>query len=217
MPEITAGMVKELREKTHAGMMDCKRALGETQGDPKKAEEWLRLKGIVKAASKSDRVAAEGAVGSYVHMGGKIGVLIEVNCETDFVGRTEGFQALVKDIAMHIAAMNPRYLRREDVPPEEIAREKEIYRAQIKESGKPEKAWDKILEGKLEKFYSENCLQDQPFAKDQTKTIKELVAESISKVGENIQLRRFARFQLGEGIEKKKDDLAAEIAKAHAS
>ena len=216
MAEITASMVKELREKTNAGMMDCKKALNETQGDLAKAEEWLRKTGIVKAGNKGDRVAAEGAVGSYIHMGGKIGVLVEVNCETDFVGRTDGFQQLVKDIAMHIAAMNPKYLRREDVPVEVVEKEKEIFRSQLKAEGKPEKAWDKILEGKLNKFYEDMCLLDQPFAKEQKKTIKELIAEAISKVGENVQVRRFSRFQLGEGIEKKKDDLAAEIAKAHA-
>jgi elongation factor Ts len=213
MAEVTATLVKDLREKTGAGMMDCKKALTETKGDLPKAEEWLRLKGLSKAASKAGRVAAEGTVGSYIHMGGKIGVLLEVNCETDFVARTPEFQALAKDIAMHIAALNPRWVRREEVPAEEVAKEKEIYRIQVKESGKPEKAWDKIVEGKLEKFFSEFCLVDQAFAKDQNKTVKQVVDEAIAKTGENIQLRRFARFQLGEGIEKKKEDLASEIAK----
>jgi elongation factor Ts len=213
MAEVTAAMVKELREKTSAGMMDCKKALTEVGGDMAKAEEWLRKKGLSKAAGKTGRVTAEGAVSSYIHMGGKLGVLLEVNCETDFVARTQDFQDLVKDIAMHIAALNPRYVRREEVPADVIEKEKEIYQAQLKESGKPEKAWDKIMEGKLEKFYSEICLLDQAYAKDQTRTVKQIVDEAIAKTGENIQVRRFARFQLGEGIEKKKEDLATEIAK----
>ena len=213
MADVSAQLVKELREKTSAGMMDCKKALSETAGDMAKAEEWLRKKGLAKAGSKAGRVAAEGAVGSYIHMGGKIGVLLEINCETDFVARTDAFQALVKDVAMHIAALNPRWARREEVPADVVVKEKEIYRTQVKESGKPEKAWDKIVEGKLEKFYSEFCLVDQPFAKDQTKPVKQIVDEAIAKTGENIQIRRFARFQLGEGIEKKKEDLATEIAK----
>lgn len=216
MAEVTASMVKELREKTNAGMMDCKKALAETGGDMAKATEWLRQKGLSKAGNVAGRVAAEGAVGSYIHLGGKVGVLVEVNCETDFVGRNETFQALVKDIAMHIAALNPKYVSREEIPAEEIEKEKEIYRAQLKDSGKPEKAWDKILEGKIEKYFSDVCLLDQPFAKEQSKTVKQIVDETIAKVGENIKVRRFARFQLGEGLEKRKDDLAEEIAKAHA-
>ena len=213
MAEVTAGMVKELREKTGAGMMDCKKALVENQGDLEKSVEWLRQKGLSRAATKAGRTAAEGAVGSYIHMGGKIGVLVEVNCETDFVARTDDFQGLVKDISMHIAALSPKYVRREEVPADEVAHEKEIFLAQVKESGKPEKAWDKIVEGKLEKFYSDVCLLEQPFAKDQNKSVKQMIDEAIAKTGENIQVRRFARFQLGEGIEKRKEDLAEEIAK----
>jgi elongation factor Ts len=213
MAEVTAEKVKELREKTGAGMMDCKKALTENAGDLTKSIEWLRQKGLAKASTKAGRTAAEGAVGSYIHMGGKLGVLVEVNCETDFVARTDAFQQLVKDVAMQIAALNPRWVRREEVPADVIEHEKEIYRAQVKESGKPEKAWDKIIEGKLEKFYSEFCLLEQVFAKDQSKTVQEMIKEAISKTGENIQVRRFARFQLGEGLEKKKEDLAEEIAK----
>jgi elongation factor Ts len=195
--EINAQMVKELREKTNAGMMDCKKALTEAQGDLVKAEEWLRQKGLSAAAKKASRVASEGAVGSYIHLGGKIGVLVEVNCETDFVGRNEMFQAFVKDVAMHIAAANPLYLKREDVAPEVVAKEQEIARAQLKEQGKPEKVWDKIVEGKLEKFYKEVCLLEQPFVKDPDKSIKQLVTEVVAKIGENIQIRRFARYQVG--------------------
>jgi elongation factor Ts len=213
MAEVSASLVKELREKTNAGMMDCKKALTETGGDLTKAEEWLRQKGLSKAAGKTGRTTAEGAVSSYIHMGGKIGVLCEVNCETDFVARTEGFQQLVKDLCMQIAALNPKWVKREDVPADVVAKEKDIYRHQVKESGKPEKAWDKIIEGKLEKFYEEVCLLEQPFAKDQNQTVKQMVDQAIAKTGENIQVRRFARFVLGEGIEKKKDDLATEIAK----
>jgi elongation factor Ts len=213
MAEVSAQLVKQLREKTSAGMMDCKKALTETNGDLAKAEEWLRQKGLARAGSKAGRVTAEGAVGSYIHMGGKIGVLVEINCETDFVARTPDFQSLVKDVAMHIAALNPRWVRREEVPADVLDHEKEIYKVQVKESGKPEKAWDKIVEGKLEKFYQEFCLVDQLFAKDQSKKVQQIVDETISKTAENIQIRRFARFQLGEGIEKRKDNLAAEIAK----
>ena len=198
MAEVSASLVKELREKTNAGMMDCKKALSETGGDLTKAEEWLRQKGLSKAAGKTGRTTAEGAVASYIHMGGKIGVLCEVNCETDFVARTEGFQALVKDVAMQIAAANPSWVRREEVPADVVAKEKEIYRAQVKESGKPEKAWDKIIEGKLEKFYEEVCLLEQPFIKDQTINVGQLIASKIGKLGENIAVRRFARFKVGE-------------------
>ncbi|HEY3447330.1 MAG TPA: translation elongation factor Ts [Myxococcales bacterium] len=213
MAEITAQLVKELREKTQAGMMDCKKALTENAGDMAKAEDWLRKKGLSKAGAKAGRVAAEGAVGSYIHMGGKIGVLLEINCETDFVARTDAFQQLVKDVAMHVAALNPRWVRREEVPADLVAKEKEVYLAQVKDSGKPEKAWEKIVGGKLDKFFQDNCLVDQPFAKDQTKSVKQYVDETIAKTGENCQIRRFARFQLGEGIEKKVNDLAAEVAK----
>jgi elongation factor Ts len=218
MAEITAQLVKELREKTGAGMMDCKKALSETAGDMVKAEEWLRVKGITKAGSKGGRTAAEGVVGSYIHMGGKIGVLVEVNCETDFVARNEDFQALVKDIAMHIAAANPLYVRREEIPAASVEREKDVERGKLKEEGKvPEKMWDKVLEGKINKWFQDVCLLDQAFVKDPDKTVDQLVKEKVGKIGENIQVRRFARFQVGEGIEKKKEDLAAAVAEQIAS
>jgi len=196
---ITAAMVKQLREKTGAGMMECKKALNEANGDFEKAIEILRKKGISAAEKRAGRAASEGIIGSYIHMD-KIGVLVEVNCETDFVARTDDFRTLVKDIAMHIAAANPRYLSREDVPAEVIEKEKEIYKEQIK--GKPEHIVDKIVEGKLEKFYNENCLLEQIFVKDpeQKKTIKDIVTEAIAKLGENIVVKRFVRFQLGEEV-----------------
>lgn len=203
---ITAEMVKQLREKTGAGMMECKKALTEANGDFEKAIEVLRKKGISAAEKRAGRAASEGIIGSYIHMD-KIGVLVEVNCETDFVARTDDFRALVKDIAMHIAAANPRYLSREDVPAEVIEKEKEIYKEQIK--GKPEHIMDKIVEGKLEKFYNENCLLEQIFVKDpeQKKTIKEIVTEAIAKMGENIVVKRFVRFQLGEEVEKERGQI----------
>jgi elongation factor Ts len=197
--EITASAVKELREKTGAGMMDCKKALTESGGDPVKAEEWLRLKGLSAAAKKAGRVASEGAIGSYVHLGGKIGVLVEINCETDFVARNEVFQQFVKDVAMHIAASAPLFLKREDVPQDIIEKERAIYREQLREQGKPEKVWDKILEGKLDKFFKDVCLVDQAFVKDPDKSIQQLTTEMVAKIGENIQIRRFTRYQLGEG------------------
>ncbi|HVE87279.1 MAG TPA: translation elongation factor Ts [Myxococcales bacterium] len=212
MAEVSATMVKELREKTGAGMMDCKKALAENGGDFAKAEDWLRKKGITGAAKKSGRVAAEGLVGTYVH-GGKIGVVVEVNCETDFVARNEDFQALVKDLAMHIAAANPLYVRREEVPPEVLEKEKEIQRQQLREQKKPEAMLEKILEGKLGKYYETVCLVDQYWVKDDKKRISELITEKIAKIGENISIRRFVRYQVGEGIEKKKEDLAAEVQK----
>ena len=212
MAEISATMVKDLREKTGAGMMDCKKALAETGGDYAKAEEWLRKKGITGAAKKSGRVAAEGLVGTYVH-GGKIGVVVEVNCETDFVARNEDFQALVKDLAMHIAAASPLYVRREEVPAEALEKEKEIQRQQLREQKKPEQMIEKILEGKMGKYYETVCLLDQYWVKDDKKKISELVTEKIAKIGENISVRRFVRYQVGEGIEKKKEDLAAEVQK----
>ncbi len=213
MAEVSATVVKELREKTGAGMMDCKKALAETAGDMPKAEELLRKKGLARAQNKAGRVAAEGAVGSYIHMGGKIGVLVEVNCETDFVARTEGFQQLVKDLAMHIAAFNPLYVKREEVPANVVAKEMEIAMAQVRDGKKPEAILEKIAHGKLEKFYEQVCLVDQAFAKDDKKKVSEVITEAVAKIGENIQVRRFARFVLGEGIEKRKDDLAAEVAK----
>ena len=210
--EITAEMVKELREKTGAGMMDCKKALTESEGDFAKAEEWLRKKGITGAAKKAGRTAAEGLIGSYVH-NGKIGALVEVNCETDFVARNEDFQALVRDLALHIAAANPTYVRREEVPPGVLDSEKEIERTKLREQKKPEAMIDKILSGKMEKYFETVCLVDQPFVKDDKKKVHEVVTEAIAKIGENITIRRFSRFQVGEGLEKKKEDLAAEVAK----
>jgi elongation factor Ts len=211
--EVSAAVVKELREKTGAGMMDCKKALAEAGGDFAKAEEVLRKKGLAAAARKSGRVATEGAVASYIHMGGKIGVLVEVNCETDFVARTEGFQALVKDLAMQIAAAAPLYVRREEVPPEVVAKEKEIAMAQMRDQKKPEAILEKIAVGKVEKYYEQVCLLDQAFVKDDKKKIKDVLTEAVAKIGENIQVRRFARFVLGEGLEKKQENLAEEVAK----
>ena len=213
MAEITAKMVQELREKTSAGMMDCKKALSEAGGDAAKAEEVLRKKGLAAAAKKSARAATEGAVASYIHMGGKIGVLIEVNCETDFVARTEGFQLLVKDLAMQVAASAPLYVRREDVPQDVVQREMEIARGQAREQKKPEAIIEKIATGKVEKYYGEVCLLEQPFVKDDKKKIQDVLTEAIAKIGENIQVRRFARYVLGEGLEKKQEDYAAEVAK----
>lgn len=210
--QVTAQMVKELRERTSAPMMQCKSALVETKGSIEDAIQLLRKKGLAAAAKKAGRVAAEGAVGSYIHAGGKIGVLVEVNCETDFVGRTDEFQELVKDIAMHIAAAEPRYLRREEVTDEILAREREIYAEQIRAQGKPENLVERIVNGKMEKFYSEAVLLDQPFIKNPDQSVSQMIAEKIAKIGENIQVRRFVRFKLGEGIEKKSDDFAAEVA-----
>ncbi|HSP19046.1 MAG TPA: translation elongation factor Ts [Myxococcaceae bacterium] len=212
MADVSAAMVKELREKTGAGMMDCKKALAENAGDFIKAEEWLRKKGITGAAKKAGRTAAEGLVGAYVH-NGKVGVLVEVNCETDFVGRNEDFQALVRDIALHIAALSPQYVRREEVPMETLEKEKEIERVKLREQKKPEAMIEKILTGKMEKYFETVCLVDQPFVKDDKKKVHEVVTEAIAKIGENISIRRFTRYQVGEGIEKKKEDLAAEVAK----
>jgi elongation factor Ts len=209
--EVTAQMVKQLRERTGAPMMDCKAALGESQGDVEKAIDVLRKKGLSQAAKKAGRVTAEGAVGSYIHAGGKIGVLVEVNCETDFVARTEGFQELVRDIAMHIAAADPKFVGREEVTPEVLERERAIFRDQALASGKPANIVDKIVDGKLEKYYSEFVLLEQPFVKDTDKTVGQLVAERVGKIGENIKVRRFSRFKLGEGIEKRADDFAAEV------
>ncbi|NLJ94935.1 MAG: translation elongation factor Ts [Clostridiaceae bacterium] len=213
MAKITASMVKELREITGAGMMDCKKALTATDGDMKKAIAWLREQGMASADKKSSRVAAEGIVDAYIHGDGRIGVLLEVNIETDFAAKNEDFKQMVKDIAMQIASMNPPYLRREDVPQSVIDSEKEISRNQALNEGKPEKIVDRIVEGRLEKFYEENCLMEQPFVKDDSKTITTLVKEMIAKIGENIQVRRFTRYELGEGIEKKEEDFAEEVAK----
>lgn len=208
---ISAAMVKELRETTGAGMMDCKKALIETNGNMEKAIEFLREKGLAQAAKKAGRIAAEGLVSSYIHMGGKIGVLVEVNCETDFVAKTEKFQELVKNIAMQIAASKPEFVKKEDVPQDLIEKEKEILRAQALNEGKPEKIVDKMVEGRIEKYYKEVCLLEQPYIKDDEKTVGKLLTEAIAEIGENINVRRFVRYELGEGIEKKKEDFAAEV------
>jgi elongation factor Ts len=205
-------MVKELRERTGAGMMDCKNALLESKGDIEQAIDGLRKKGLASAAKKAGRVTAEGAVGSYIHAGGKIGVLVEVNCETDFVARTDEFQELVRDIAMHIAAADPRFVRREEVTQDVLDRERSVQREKTLAEGKPEKVVDKIVEGRMEKFFAEQVLLEQPFVKDPDKSVGDLVTAKVAKIGENIQVRRFSRFKLGEGIEKRKDDFAAEVA-----
>jgi elongation factor Ts len=195
---ISAGMVKELREKTGAPMMDCRNALTEAKGDMEEAVVVLRKRGMASAAKKASRTASEGAVGTYIHAGGKIGVLLEINCESDFVARTPDFQELLKDIAMHIAATDPRYIRKEDVTADDLEREKEIYRAQAAQTGKPAPVIEKIVEGKMSKFYEEVCLLEQPFIKEQTVTIAQLIAQKVGKLGENIQVRRFARFKVGD-------------------
>src|SRR6266705_7191100 len=196
--EISAKHVKELREKTGAGMMDCKNALVEAKGDMEQAVVILRKKGLASAQKKATRIAAEGMIGHYIHAGGKIGVLVEVNSETDFAARSADFQALVKDIAMHIAAQNPLYVRREDVPAEVLEKEKEIYKDQARGSGKPEHIIDKIADGKLESYYQMACLYDQAFVKEPSQTVKDLINNLVGKIGENIQVRRFARFKTGE-------------------
>lgn len=216
MAEITASAVKSLREKTGAGMVDCKNALVEAGGDEAQAIEILRKKGMATAGKKAGRVTAEGVVGSYIHMGGKVGVLVEINCESDFVARGEEFQQLVKDVAMHVAAADPRYTTREEVPADVISKEREIIMDQLKNdpknAGKPEDVLNKIVEGRLNKFYEEAVLLDQPFVKDPSKTVGELVTEKIASIKENITIRRFTRYKMGEGIEKRQDDFAAEVA-----
>lgn len=206
--EISANQVKELREKTGAGMMDCKKALAETSGDFEKAIEYLRKKGIASAAKKAGRLTKEGLVTSYIHGEGKVGVLLEVNCETDFVARTEQFRAFVKDVSMHVAAANPTYVRPEEVPAGVLAKEKEIAVAQMQASGKPAAVLEKIAEGKIKKFYEDNCLLNQVFVKDPNKNIEQLLKETIAALGENISIRRFARFALGEGLEAKSEEAA---------
>jgi len=201
--EISMELIKDLRQRTGAGVVDCKVALHEAQGDMDKAIEHLRRKGLATAAKKAGRIATDGLVSSYIHAGGKIGVLVEVNCETDFVAKTEDFQSFVKNMAMQIAAANPQYVRREEVSQAVLDKEKEIYRAQALESKKPEKVIDKIVEGKLERFYSEVCLLEQTYVKDGDMTIKDVLDALIAKIGENIQIRRFARFQLGEGLQSR--------------
>lgn len=198
MANISAGQVKELREKTGAPMMDCKNALTESKGDIEQAVVLLRKKGMATAAKKAARVTSEGMVGHYIHAGGKIGVLVEVNCESDFVARTDDFQALVKDIAMHIAAADPKYVRKEDVTAEDFDREKDIYRSQAAATGKPANVVEKIVEGKMGKFYEEVCLYEQPFIKEQTISVGQLIASKVGKLGENISVKRFARFKVGD-------------------
>ncbi len=216
MAEVTASAVKSLREKSGAGMIDCKTALVEANGDENVAMDLLRKKGMAQAGKKAGRVTAEGAVGSYIHMGGKVGVLVEINCESDFVSRGDEFQQLVKDVAMHIAATDPRYTNREDVPASDLDKEREILMEQLKNdpknAGKPDEVLTKIIEGRLNKFYEDNVLVDQPFVKDPSKTVGELVTEKVSSIKENISIRRFSRYKMGEGIEKKSDDFAAEVA-----
>jgi elongation factor Ts len=199
--EVSASSVKELREKTGAGMMDCKKALAESEGDLEKAVDYLRRKGLAVAAKKMGRVAAEGLVGAYVHPGGKIGVLVELNCETDSLARTTEFQSLIKDLAMQVAAASPRYVRREEIPPEELGREREIYRRQALDSGKPEKVVAKIVAGKMERFYSEVCLLEQAFIKDPDRKVADLIQDAVARLGENIQVRRFMRYQVGESVD----------------
>jgi elongation factor Ts len=208
---VSASAVKELREKTGAGMLDCKKALEEANGDPAKAVDILREKGLSAAASKAGRIATEGVVESYIHAGGRIGVLVEINCETDFVGKTDQFREFARDIAMQIAAANPKYVRREDVPQEELDKEREILKAQALNEGKPAHIVDKMVEGRIGKYYEENCLLEQQFIKDPDKTISQLLSEKISTIGENISIRRFARFELGEGLEKKQDNFVQEV------
>ncbi len=216
MAEVTATAVKQLREKTGAGMMECKNALVESQGNEDLAIEILRKRGLASAKKREGRIAAEGIVGSYIHMGGKVGVLVEVNCETDFVARGDEFQQLVKDIAMHIAAAEPKYVSRDQVPSEDLDKEREIARAQAKNdpknSSKPDQVIDKIVEGRLNKFYEETVLMDQPFVKDPAKTVAELVTEKVAKTGEKITLRRFTRYKMGEGLDRREEDFGSEVA-----
>ena len=214
MAEVTATMIKDLRERTGAGMADCKKALVECDGDMEKSIDFLRAKGLAKAAKKAGREATEGAVVSYIHGGGRLGVLVEINCETDFVARNEDFVGFTKDVAMQIAAMGPQFVRRDEVAEDVVARERAVLVAKAVESGKPEAIAQKMVEGQLSKWLKDICLLDQPFVKNPDKTIDQLQQELIAKIGENIKIRRFARFELGEGLEKKKDDFATEVAKA---
>lgn len=209
----SASDVKNLRDKTGAGMMDCKKALTETNGNFDEAIKYLREKGMAAAAKKADRIAAEGVVGSYIHMGGKIGVLVEVNCETDFVAKSDAFQNLVKDIAMQIAAAKPLYVTEAEVPTEALDAEKEILKAQALNEGKPEAVVEKMVEGRIKKYYKDVCLLDQDFVKDSSKTVSQVINEAILSIGEKISVRRFTRYEMGEGLEKRVDNLAEEVAK----
>jgi elongation factor Ts len=211
---ISAGLVKDLRNRTGAGILDCRKALVETDGDMGKAVEYLQKKSLAAASKKAGRIAAEGAVGSYVHMGGRIGVLCEINCETDFVAKTEEFQKFMQDVCMHIAAMNPTYLTSDEIPADEIANQRRLFSEMMKESGKPENIIEKIVDGKIKKWFGEICLMDQTFVKDNDVTVAELLTKMIAKIGENMKIRRFVRFGLGEGLEKKVEDFAAEVAAA---
>lgn len=204
--------IKELRARTGAGILDCKKALAANSDNIDEAVDWLRAKGIAKAAKKASRAATEGLVHSYIHAGGKIGVLVELNCETDFVAKNEGFQDLVQDIAMHIAAAGPEYVSRDDVPADVVAKEKEVQIARVVEEGKPAHIAERIVEGRIGKFFEEICLLEQKFVKDDSKTVEQMLTDAVSRIGENLRVRRFARFVLGEGLEKKVDDFAAEVA-----
>lgn len=211
MADIDVKLIKELREKTGSGMMDCKKALSETNGNIEEAIAWLRKKGMASADKKAGRITTEGIIDSYIHAGGRVGVLLEVNIETDFAARNEDFKTMVHDISLQIAAMNPSWVRREEVPESVLTSERDIARTQALNEGKPEKIIDKIVEGRLEKFYEANCLLDQPFIKDESKTVAQLVKEMVGRIGENIQVRRFTRYELGEGLEKRSDDFASEV------
>lgn len=213
MAEISAKDVMDLRSRTGAGVMDCKNALKENDGDIEKAIDYLREKGIAKAAKKAGRIASEGMVDSYIHMQGRIGVLLEVNCESDFVARGEQFKSLVHDIALHIAASNPQYIKESDVPADVLEKEKEILRAQALEEGKPEKIVDRMVEGRIKSFYEDNCLLCQKFVKDPEKTVGQLITDAVAKIGEKIDVRRFTRYEMGEGLQKKEENLADEVAK----
>ncbi|SJZ34740.1 translation elongation factor Ts [Garciella nitratireducens] len=210
---ISSALIKELREKTGAGMLNCKKALEETEGNIEKAVELLREKGLSAATKKSGRIATEGIVDSYIHLGGRIGVLVEVNCETDFVAKNEEFKSFVRDIAMHIAAAKPLYISKEEVPEEVIEKEKNILKNQALNEGKPEHIVGKMVEGRIKKYYQEICLLEQPFVKDPDKTIEDIVKEQISRMGENIKIRRFTRYEMGEGLEKKSENFAEEVKK----
>lgn len=203
--------IVKLRKRTNCGMMDCKNALEACNGDLDKATEWLREKGMAKAAKKADRIAAEGLVTSYIHMGGKIGVLLEVNCETDFASKSEQFAQLCKDIAMHIAAANPLYVKPEEVPAADLEHEKEILKAQALNEGKPEKIVERMIEGRIKKFYEDTCLLNQPFVKNPEQTITDLINETVLKIGEKISVRRFVRYEMGEGLEKRTENFAEEV------
>jgi elongation factor Ts len=212
MVDISARQVKELRDRTGVGMMDCKKALQETGGDLEEAVEYLREQGLAEASKKAGRVAAEGIVDAYVHIGGRVGVLLELNCETDFVARNDDFQELAHNIAMHIAAMGPEYVRRDDVPEQVVEREKEILRKQALESGKPEHVVDQIVKGRLDKFFEQVCLLEQAYVKDTDMTVEDLIKQAVVTLGENIRIRRFVRYEVGEGLERREEDLGDEVA-----